>query len=293
MSIVLAQLLDRDREDEAAITELREAAAKTTSRLLRQAIGTLADDIAGRLILAAPDRASSPLALGLAAAQIAAKTSAAQSEALNSYGVTLRRIGCLENSLAVLNRAIELGANDATSHIDRGDTLRLLGRVQEARTAYDQAQALDPNRAEAHENKGILLAQVGDLDGALIELNTSERLEPSAGGEGRTWAGAILWHRHDIPGAPDRFGHVTDRVTGRSPFRIAEIEAIALCGLNRAEDAEKHLMEALTLRLPGDRAESQALYDLLADPPLPGIERLRAIAGRDAYIRVGSEYVRR
>jgi hypothetical protein len=56
------------------------------------------------------------------------------------------------------------------------------------------------------------------------------------------------------------------------------MEAIALCARGRPVDAEALLLEAAALRIPGDRGEPRAIYDLLADPPLPGINRLRAIA---------------
>jgi hypothetical protein len=41
------------------------------------------------------------------------------------------------------------------------------------------------------------------------------------------------------------------------------------------------LRRALPLRAAGDRAEPRAIYDLLTDPPLPGIDRLRAIIDAD------------
>jgi hypothetical protein len=58
------------------------------------------------------------------------------------------------------------------------------------------------------------------------------------------------------------------------------MEAIALCGLGRADVAEQHLLAALSGRVPGDQADSRAIYDLLSDPRRPGIGRLRAIAER-------------
>jgi hypothetical protein len=60
------------------------------------------------------------------------------------------------------------------------------------------------------------------------------------------------------------------------------MEAVALCGLGHAESAEQHLMAALSSWTKGDRADPRTIYDLLSDPPLPGIERLRVITERDA-----------
>jgi hypothetical protein len=115
------------------------------------------------------------------------------------------------------------------------------------------------------------------LDQALAEFDTAERLDPAGAGEGKTWAGAMLWHRRDTTAARDRFARVGGRVTGCTPFHTAKLQAIALCGLGQPDTAEEYILEALPRRAEGDRAEPRAIYQLLADPLLPGIDRLRAI----------------
>jgi tetratricopeptide (TPR) repeat protein len=170
-----------------------------------------------------------------------------------------------------------LNPRNVSATNNRGLALLGLGRVEDALAAYDQALALNPGLATALENKGVALAVIGDYDQALAELDTAGRLEPTGAGEGRTWAGAILWHRRDAAGARDRFALIQGRVTGCTPFHTAEIEALALCGLGQPDIAERHLLDALPLRTPGDRAEPRTIYDLLSDPQLPGIETLRTI----------------
>ncbi len=123
---------------------------------------------------------------------------------------------------------------------------------------------------------------MGGLDDALSELDSAGRLDPLGAEEGMAWAGAILWHQGDSAGARDRFARAKGRVTGCTPFREAEMEAIALCGLGEPGVAEQHLMNALPRRTRGDMTEPRELYDLLADPPLPGIDRLRAIVDGDS-----------
>jgi hypothetical protein len=91
------------------------------------------------------------------------------------------------------------------------------------------------------------------------------------------YAGAILWHKRDVAGARDRFAHVEGRVTGCTPFRTAEIEALALCELGQADRAEHHLRDVLPVCNPADLSEPRAVYDLLSDPPLPDIDRLCTI----------------
>ena len=193
-------------------------------------------------------------------------------------GTALRNLGWFEDSLAAYDQAITLDPGLAAAHNGRGNALLALGRFEDSLAAYDQAITLDPGDAGARENKGIALAATGSLNEALAELNAAQHLAPNGAGEGATWVGAIRWHQQDTAGAQERFTSVAGRVTGCTPFHTAEMEAIALCGLGQAAAAEQHLLAAAPRRGPGDRAEPRAIYDLMSDPPLPGIERLREIA---------------
>jgi tetratricopeptide (TPR) repeat protein len=199
-----------------------------------------------------------------------------------SRGVALLALGRPEDALAAYDQALALDSGYALTHFNRANALQALGRPEDALAAYDQALALDPGLAAAHENKGIALAVLGDFDRALAELDAAGRLAPAGAGEGRAWAAAILWHRRDASQARDRFALVQGRVTGCTPFHTAEMEAIALCGLGRPGDAERHLLDAVPPRGPGDGTETKAIYSLLSDPPLPGIDRLRAATGKEA-----------
>jgi tetratricopeptide (TPR) repeat protein len=187
-------------------------------------------------------------------------------------------LGRFGEALAICDEALALDPDHAIVHVARGTVLHGLGHLTDALEAYDRAIALDPDNDSAHGNKGIALAALGDLDDALSELEAAERLaSDDMNGEISIWIGAILWHKRDAARARERFASVEGRAAGSSPFHIAEIEALALCGLNQAERAEQRLLETLPLRAPGDEAESRGLYDLLSDPPLPGIDRLRAL----------------
>jgi hypothetical protein len=103
------------------------------------------------------------------------------------------------------------------------------------------------------------------------------RLAPAQVGEGWIWAGAILWHRREVTAARDRFASFDGSRAARTPFRTAELEALALCGLGQADRAEQHFRNALPKFALEDRYEPRALYDLLSDPPLSGIDRLRKV----------------
>ena len=191
-------------------------------------------------------------------------------------GAALRYLGRFEEALAAVDQAITLDPGDAASHNGKGPTLFALGRSEEALAACDQAITLEPGYFVAHANKGIILAATGDLDDALAELDVASRLAPSEAGAAHAWAAAILWHQGDAAGARDRFARV-EGTASLSPFGKGEIEAVALCGLGQPDAAEQHLLDALLLLAPGDLAKPRAIYFLLSNPPLAGIDRLRAI----------------
>jgi len=196
-------------------------------------------------------------------------------------GASLRNLGRFGDAVSALDQALSLDPRNAAAHTNRGYTLLFLERFEDALVANQQALAIDPGLASAYENLGIALASIGNLDQALAEFDTADRLAPDGVGEGKTWAGAILWHRRDLAGAYHRFRLVKGRVKGCTPFHTAEMEAIALCGLGQPDDAEQHLRAAVSMRTPGDQAAPQTIYDLLSERPLPGIDHLRAIANND------------
>jgi len=310
-----AGLQAADQQDVAAITSLHAAAAQTSSTRLGHAIGNRAQAIADRLIFAGLGQTAVPTSTGLVAAKIATETRLGSASAWRSYsaaldmagqhkealaaadraaaldpdnatahnsrGAALHHLGRLEEALAAYDQALALDPAYATAHSNRGFALQALGRLEDALAAYDQAVALNPDDATAHENRGIFLTATSNLDAALAEFDVADRLNPAGSGDGLTWAGAIRWHLRDAAAARNRFAHVAGRVTGCTPFHTAEAEAIALCGLGQPDNAEQHLLSAVPYRTAGDRAEPRTIYDLLADPPLPGIDRLRAIVDND------------
>lgn len=86
-----------------------------------------------------------------------------------------------------------------------------------------------------------------------------------------------MWHQGAAAAARERFGRIAAGLVRRTPFQKAELEAIAICALGDPDRAAELLGGSLPLRSALDLARSRRIYDLLADPQLPGIDRLRAI----------------
>ncbi len=313
--IVRAQRQAADNQHQEAVASLTAAAAATTSALLRKTSGRLALSITARLMRAEPGGNALHTDTSLAAAELAVGLLPDSAAAWRCYGPALRHAGRAGDALAAYRKAVEFHPDDATARNGLGATLRMLGRFPEALaatdaalilapghsrtyvnrgaalaamgqfadalTAFDQALEVDPDNAVAHGNKGIALAVTGDLDNALAEFDAACRLDPPDTGESSAWAGAIRWHRGDEAAARQHFARVTGCLRRRTPFEAARLEAIARCALGDPEGAEQRLLSAIPLRSAGDRARPRAIYDLLADPPLPGIDRLRAIIERE------------
>jgi tetratricopeptide (TPR) repeat protein len=187
-------------------------------------------------------------------------------------------LGRPDDALAASDRAAHLDPHDVTAHYYRGYALDALRRHHEALAAFRQALAQEPDYARAREYEGIVLAVLGDFGKALAELDAARDLAPDGTGEGMAWAAASLWHLGDKTGARKRFALVEGRVTGCTPFRVAEMEAIALCGLGQPEEAVQNLRNAMRLRVPGDQFHPRSIYELLSHPLLPGADRLQVFA---------------
>jgi tetratricopeptide (TPR) repeat protein len=268
----------RIHDYDRSIAILREATSQQGSIHMRQVVAAEALSVANRLIWAdGLNNAPVPTTVGLEAAKIATEMFSGSIDVWYSYGVALRNSGCMEEALAAYDEAIALDPAVADIHHSRAIALIHLGRFDDALTAVDQALVLDPSMAHARENKGIILAVLGKFDAALAELGEAALQEPSGSGEGLVWAGAILWHRHDTEQARKRFADAQFRLGNCSPFRRAELQSIADCGLGQPDYAEQRLREELPRLRLGDRSEPRALYSLLSDPLLPGIERIRAM----------------
>jgi tetratricopeptide (TPR) repeat protein len=277
-----------DNRHQEAVVSLRQAIATTTSEVLRNVIGMQALAIAAKMMRPEPDGHTVHSDTSLAAAEMAVGLLPGAVIAWWHYGPALHHAGRAEEALAAHYKALEFHPDDAATLNNLGATLQQLGRFTDAVAAHDRALAIAPDNATAHANKGIALAVTGDLDNALAEFEAACRLDPPNAGESSAWTGAIMWHRGDDTAARQHFARVTGSLAEHTPFHRAELEAIARCALSEPDSAAERLLAALSLRSAADRARPQAIYDLLVDPPLPGIDRLRGIIDNpppDAQVR--------
>ena len=83
-----------------------------------------------------------------------------------------------ELALGYLEQALKIAPNFAWAHYNLGITLKKLGRLNEAKASYNQAVAFKNDYAEAQSDLGITLQELGRLDKALASYNQAVALKP-------------------------------------------------------------------------------------------------------------------
>jgi tetratricopeptide (TPR) repeat protein len=176
--MILQAAIQAGDDDEAATSALQAAVAQTSSRRLKDAIGSQAQTMASRLIWAGPGRTAVPSATGLNAAKIATETLTDSMENWNSYAAALHVSRCFPEALTAYDKAISLNPDSAVIHRNRGNVLRSLGRFPEARAAYDKAIRLNPQYADAYSGMGDTLRDLGLLPEARAAFDKAITLNP-------------------------------------------------------------------------------------------------------------------
>lgn len=203
----------------------------------------------------------------------------------------------LDAFTAVLERRPDIGQ----LHVDRAQVLRALGRYVEALTEYNAALRLVPGavtRAEHRaiyraglrlmpgaatttEDKAITLAIMGQYDDATLEFEAAAAL---AGGNSSAradiWEAAVAWHCGDPLAARHLCELASAKPMSVNPWESANLRAVISCAFGDTAAAADLLRLDSNKADPAVRELVSHLYDLLSDPPMPGVGQLRAIALR-------------
>jgi tetratricopeptide (TPR) repeat protein len=203
----------------------------------------------------------------------------------------------LESFTSVLERRPDL----AQVRFDRAQVLRALGRYLEALADYNEALRLVPRftaRARIEhraiyrdgarlvpasvtmiEQKAVTLAIMGQYDDATAEFEAAAAL---AGGHSSAradvWEAAVAWHCGDPLEARHRCELAAEKPMGAPSWESANLRAVISCALGDPGAAANLLRRCGNRADPATRELAGHLYDLLSDPPMPGIDQLRAIA---------------
>jgi hypothetical protein len=98
----------------------------------------------------------------------------------------------LNESLADLDRALQLNPGAPETWLNRGNVMQELDRHPEAIAAYDEALRLRPNYPEALSSVGVVLKEAGEIDRALTYFDAALRYKPDYADARNNRAGALL-----------------------------------------------------------------------------------------------------
>jgi len=107
------------------------------------------------------------------------------------YGVTLMRLGKLDEARPYLAEAVRLDPTYGDAHFALGLVCEKAGDLETATRSFEHALRIMPNHADANERLGVLLFNRGDFDRARVHLAAYTRLTPSDP-EGHNNLGAAL-----------------------------------------------------------------------------------------------------
>ena len=187
-----------------------------------------------------------------------------------------------DNLAPVLALYQELAAahpGDARLHGGHADTLHQAGQPEEALAAWNRALTADGEDPSLHFNRGQLLFELNRIDEASEDMLAVTRLRPGDILGAAVLLAAITWPADQDQARQHLQTALASPGTSLTPYARAFYQAIALTGLGRADDATallqaaaQHLTASETMLDAGDRL----LLDAFSEPPMPGLDTLRA-----------------
>jgi tetratricopeptide (TPR) repeat protein len=90
----------------------------------------------------------------------------------------LKRVGKLDEAIALYHQVIEINPHFAWAYHNLGDALVKLGNLDEAVTCYSEGLKINPNSAWLFYSLGAALAQQGDLEASGEYLQKAIKIKP-------------------------------------------------------------------------------------------------------------------
>ena len=114
----------------------------------------------------------------VAAMQRSVNLAPQDAEAQNNLGVMLQELGRFEEAETSFTEAVSLSPDYALAHYNLGNTLKEMSRLEEAMASYTRAIAIEPNYTEAHNNMGHTLQELGKFEESEASLRRAILLKP-------------------------------------------------------------------------------------------------------------------
>jgi Tfp pilus assembly protein PilF len=98
-----------------------------------------------------------------------------------NLGSLLLELDRASEAVAPLEKAVDLGTNNATCHLKLGTAYLRTNRLPEAQRELENAERLEPENAAIHYQLARLYKQMHQMDKAKIEFQRTEELQSRAG----------------------------------------------------------------------------------------------------------------
>ena len=198
-------------------------------------------------------------------------------------GGLLKQTNRISESLAPIQRAVEIMPQDAEAHSNLGATLKDLGRLEEAEVSCKQAIALGPDYANGHYNLGAILKELDRLDEAEASYRKTIVLEPNYV-EAHINLGATLQALGKLEVAEASYRHA---IALRPDYAEAYGNlGVTLQALDRLDEAEASYRKAIALKPDYALAHCNLGIILYISGDIDsGIEILRKANGMDPTAR--------
>ncbi len=109
-----------------------------------------------------------------------------------NLAIVYRHANKLPESVAALERAVQVNAREPVYYNQLGIAYRMVGQFAKSRDAYDKAIALDPNYPLAYLNLGILYdVYLGDSERAVAQYDRYLALSPGGDDKVKKWVSDI------------------------------------------------------------------------------------------------------
>ena len=167
----------------------------------------------------------------LAAMQKCVEIAPQDPEASNNLGVMLQELSRLEEAEVSYKKAIALKPDYALAYSNLGNTLKEQDRLDEAEACYRKAIALKPDYAQAHSDLGAMLQELDRRDEAIGSYKEAININPDYIPAYTNMAFAIqgVQFKQFIPDLPEIIFKILERKTLVRPL---DIEAAAISLLN-------------------------------------------------------------
>ena len=165
----------------------------------------------------------------LAAMQKCMEIAPQDHEASNNLGAMLQELGRLEEAEVSYKKAIVLKPDYALAYSNLGNVLKEQGRLDETEVCYRKAIALKPDYAQPHSDLGAMLQELGRLDEAIGSYKEAININPDYIPAYANMASAIqgVQFKKLIPDLPEIIFKILERKTLVRPVDI-EDAAISL-----------------------------------------------------------------